>query len=184
MVTRTAALFTSEVFARRYLNSGPDLAVVTWAENMVTAGFDSDHLSILVGETAPFNKFEIDALLDRIQSELEVPKIGSQTEATQIIATAWIQRFIRGLNDSAAVMHELAELYIHEEEACVYDFYLLHYAAADLEMDEHQFYWPGANRKNIEKIIRDRCLEWIEEHPLDVWQKLEWQKTDQNSSFS
>jgi len=173
-------LFTSEVFAGRYLNAGYDLALVTWAENMITAGFESEHLNILVGEIAPFNQFEIDQLLDRLQSDLKLPVISSNSEAITIVATAYVKRFIDGLADSASTMFELAELYKSEGHAeSIYDFYLLHYAAVDLKIEGFQWYWPDANRKNIEKIIKARCFEWLKEHPLKRWQQYEWKRKDQ-----
>ena len=172
--------FTSEVFAGRYLNVGYDLSLVTWAENMILAGFDSEHLNILSGEIAPFNGFEIDQLLDRIQSELKLPIIASYSEAIIIVATAYVKRFINGLADSASTMSKLAELYnLDEHTESVYDFYLLHYAAVDLDIEGFQWYWPDANRKNIGKIIKVRCLEWLKEHPLKLWQEYEWKKQDQ-----
>jgi len=172
--------FTSEIFARRYLDAMPDLTLVVWAENMVMAGFDSDNLSILLGEIAPFNKFEIDNILDRIQSELKIPQINSRSEAIEIVATARIHRFIRGLTSSASAMSELASLYTHDDETeSICDFYLLHYAAIDLKIGEYQYYWPDANRKNIEKVIKARCVRWLEDHPLVAWRKYEWQIRNQ-----
>jgi hypothetical protein len=175
MKLQSIELFTSEVFARRFLNSGYDVAFVTWAENMVLAGFESEHLIILLGEIAPFNGFEMDALLDRIQDELKAPKVGTVAEAIRIITTAHVLRFVRGLTDSASTMSTLAELYGDDDNAnSIYDFYLLHYAANDLGKGEDQYYWPDANRTNIERIIKDRCLEWVRENPLEVWQDHEW----------
>ncbi|WP_457647801.1 hypothetical protein [Profundibacter sp.] len=147
---------------------------------MIRAGFDSEHLNILVGETAPFNGFEIDQLLDCIQSELKLPEIDSYSEAITIVATAYINRFIDGLADSASTMFELAELYKKDEHTeSIYDFYLLHYAAVDLERDGFQWNWPDANRKNIEKIIKARCIEWLKKYPLKRWQQYEWKRKDQ-----
>jgi len=141
---------------------------------MICAGFNSDGLFILVGEVKPFNKFEIDDLLDRIQRELKLPIIQSETEAIEIIATAYVQRLISGDADSPSTLFALAQLYTNEGHVeATYDFYLLYYAAADLGMGETQYYWPDAHNGNIERIIRDRCLRWIEEHPLPAWRQFE-----------
>jgi hypothetical protein len=165
---------TSEIFARRFLDFGPDETIISWAESMVCAGFNSDGLFILVGEIQPFNKFEIDILLDRIKRELQLPIVQSETEAIEIIATAYVQRFIFGDADSPSTLLALAQFYSNEGPLdVIYDFYLLHYAAADLEIDETQYYWPDAEKSNIERIIRDRCLTWIKEHPLSAWRQYE-----------
>lgn len=165
---------TSEIYARRFLQFGPDETVISWAERMIIADFKSDWLFILVGEVEPFNKFEIDDLLDRIQQELRLPLIQSVTEATEILATAYIQRCISGHSDCSYTLFTLAEMYSNDINADVlYDFYLLHYAAVDLGMNETQHYWPGAQKGNIEKIIFDRFLRWLKEYSLAAWQQYE-----------
>ncbi|MEP4038314.1 hypothetical protein [Pseudophaeobacter sp.] len=165
---------TSEIYARRFLDFGPDETIINWAENMVLAGYDTCSLSILLGEIAPFNKFEIDEMLDCIHSELQLPKIQNRSEALKIIATVYVHRFLAGVTNSASTLFALTQLYINEErDDVLYDFYLLHNAAADLEFEEIQYYWPDANRKNIEKIILDRCRSWIEQHPLNSWRRFE-----------
>lgn len=167
--------YTSEIYARRFLDYGPDVAVVAWAEKMILSGFNSDSLFILLGEVEPFNKFEIDELLDRIQAELRLPKVGHREEALQIIATAHIRRFILGKTNSADVLFAISELCIAEGNAeAIFDFYLLHFAAVDLAMDDTQHYWPGAHQGNIEDIIHDFCIKWLEEHPLVDWRSHEW----------
>ena len=126
---------TSEIYARRFLDYGPDEAVITWSMNMTLAGFASDSLFILLGEVGPFNKFEIDELLDRIQKELQLPEIRDKNQALEIIATAYAQRFIQGKVDSSETLFRLSQLCISERYAeVIYDFYLLHYAAIDLAL--------------------------------------------------
>ncbi|MEM8775512.1 MAG: hypothetical protein AAGF53_10800 [Pseudomonadota bacterium] len=167
--------FTSEIYARRFLDLGPDETVVSWAENMALAGFTSDGLFILLGESKPFNKFEIDGLLDRIQRELKIPKVTSQKEAVEIIATAHVRRFLSGEAESVSTLFALKELYDNEgREDALFDFYLLHFAAEDLETDKVQHYWPGANNENIKKIICEVFSTWIDEHVLMAWKAYEW----------
>jgi hypothetical protein len=166
---------TSEIYAHRFLDHGPDETVVTWAENMTLAGFASDSLFILLGEAGPFNKLEIDELLDRIQNELHLPKIQNSEEALETVATAYVQRFIQGKVNSADTLFHLCQLCIEEDYAeIIYDFYLLHYAAVDLATEEVQHYWPDTHRGNIEKVVRDHCIRWLEEHTVTVWREYEW----------
>ncbi|WP_162946810.1 hypothetical protein [Ruegeria sp. EL01] len=170
--------FTSEIYARRFLDCGPDGSVVVWAENMTLSGFVSDSLFILLGEVEPFNKFEIDELLDRIQYELQIPKVSHKDEALEIIATAYVQRFIQGKTNSADALYAISQLCIEQDHAdAIYDFYLLHYAAVDLAIEDTQYYWPDAHRGNIEKVIRNRCINWLEEHPIAEWRNYEWTVT-------
>jgi|GEM_PF-1038629 len=175
MTSQTFQLFTSEVFAHHYLKTVPNFTLVEWAENMVIAGFDSEHLDILLGEIAPFNGFEMDDLLTRIQNDLGLPKITSHSEAVAIAATAYVKRFLQGVADSGTTMFTVAKLYTHDEQSeVVCDFYFLHLAAVDLAETDYQYYWPNASRHNIENVIKTRCVEWVKQHPLDEWQKYEW----------
>lgn len=168
---------TSEIYARQFLDHGPDEAVVTWAENMTLSGFASDSLFILLGEAEPFNKFEIDELLGRIQNELHLPKIHNSEEALEIVATAYVQRFIQGKANSAHTLYRLSQLCIEEGYAeLIYDFYLLRFAAVDLATDEVQHYWPDTTQENIEKVIRDYCIKWLEQHAITAWRGYEWAK--------
>ncbi|MCH2078662.1 MAG: hypothetical protein MK180_17610 [Rhodobacteraceae bacterium] len=177
MIQQSDLRYTSEVFARRFLDCGPDDALVAWAENMTLSGFNSDSLFILLGELEPFNKFEIDELLDRIQVELNLPNVSHREEALQIIATAHVRRFVQGKTNSADVLFAISELCIAEDYAkVIYDFYLLHFAADLLSVDEPQYYWPEAHRGNIEKIVHDYCVNWLEQHPAANWHKYEWSK--------
>jgi len=48
------------------------------------------------------------------------------------------------------------------------DFYLLYFALSDLETSELQWYWKGANRENINKIIDDYFENWLKNNLQDV----------------
>ncbi|MEO9820382.1 MAG: hypothetical protein ABJ370_16260 [Paracoccaceae bacterium] len=168
---------TSEIYARRFLDYAPDETVITWADNMILSGFTSDSLFVLLGEVGPFNKFEIDELLDRIGNELQLPKIRDENEALSIIATAYVQRFIQGQTDSADTLFRLSQMCIEEGyPEVIYDFYLLHFAAVDLTTEDVQHYWPDAHRGNIEKVIHEHCIKWLGEHRIVAWRKYEWAK--------
>ena len=42
----------------------------------------------------------------------------------------------------------------------LYDFYSLYFAKDDLLYSDNQWYWDGANKKNIDKIIIDYFTKW------------------------
>jgi hypothetical protein len=46
-------------------------------------------------------------------------------------------------------------------DARLTDFYLLYYAKNDLTEDEVQWYWEGANRENIDGIIKEQFKNWL-----------------------
>jgi hypothetical protein len=45
-------------------------------------------------------------------------------------------------------------------EEYLYDFNLLYFAKEDLYYSENQWYWDGATRENIDKIISDYFITW------------------------
>lgn len=47
------------------------------------------------------------------------------------------------------------------------DFYLLYYAKDELTFDETQWYWEGANRHNMDEIIKDYFIKWLHEFALN-----------------
>lgn len=56
-------------------------------------------------------------------------------------------------------MREIKDIYLKLNMESEYsDFHLLYYAKDDLIYSEHQWYWPEANRQNIDAIIREQFL--------------------------
>jgi hypothetical protein len=52
------------------------------------------------------------------------------------------------------------------------DFYLLYFAKEDLTESENQWYWNGADRTNIDSIIREK---------FESWNKIIEEKRNQNA---
>ncbi len=176
------APFTSEVFARLYRNEVVDASIVIWAEEMVLAGFESEHINILLGEVAPFNSFEMNTLLKRVGKELNIPGIHSASEAIEIIATSYVKRLIFGKTGSEVALAALAKLYLENGITDdLDDFYLLHHAQTDLTWAEFSFHLPSVNNGNIEQTIHDKCIAWLDAHPLSNWSIVEWWPKDQTS---
>lgn len=63
---------TAEILAFKALNRDIDKAWVDWAVDMLIAGYDSEHLTILAGESEPFNQFQIQELADKVLAELQL----------------------------------------------------------------------------------------------------------------
>lgn len=42
-------------------------------------------------------------------------------------------------------------------------FYLLHHAQSDLAVQGQQYHWDGADRSNIDQIVRDEAERWLQE---------------------
>lgn len=59
------------------------------------------------------------------------------------------------------VLNSLKELCIElDYKKSLYDFYLLYFAKDDLIDSENQWYWEGADKSNIDKIIKDCFIKY------------------------
>jgi len=109
----------------------------------------------------PYNHFELSALRDRALAELHIP-ISEPQKAILNFAGEIISQIAIGDTDELIGAEFVAGLCIEADYSRkLMDFYLLHYAAVDLDYDEVQWYWDGATRDNIRQLIRDRALAYV-----------------------
>ena len=160
----TAIVSTAEVVALRSLRRSIDQPFVDWAIGMLTDGRDTPSLRVLAGESPPFNQFEIEALVDRVFEELGLALHSTPAEAARALATVRIKQATAGEDSRSNVLAELAQLHIElDYSPDLQDFYLLHFARSDLQEDDVQWYWPGADRDNIDAIVDERFASWLQD---------------------
>lgn len=77
-----------------------------------------------------------------------------------------LSQAISGSTDLSTAVSNVKDLFLGNnlspEE--IQDFYLLHFASIDLQQYESQYYWPGADRSNIELIMRNRTIRFLQEY--------------------
>lgn len=151
---------TAEILAFKVLNRNIDKAWVEWAIDMLMVGYESEHLLILAGESEPFNQFEMQDLADRVLTDLQL----EYSDKTRIINNYVLYLVEKSLNeeiDAFNVLNILKDICIElDYRVDLYDFYSLYYAKEDLIDSGNQWYWDGANRENIDDIIRDYLIAW------------------------
>jgi hypothetical protein len=151
---------TAEILAFKVLNRDIDKTWVNWAVDMLIAGFDTEHLTILAGENEPFNQFQMQELVDKVLAELQLD-YSVKDQTIKNYACYLIDKSLDGELDNFKVLGILKDICIElEYEKYLYDFYSLYFAKDDLSYSENQWYWDGATRKNIEKIITDYFTAW------------------------
>ena len=152
---------TSRILAFKTLNRNIDSSFVDWAVEMLEAGYETEHLVILAGESKPFNQFHMHDLVDKVLSELEI----SYSDREKIIkqyACYLIGCYRNGEVKISDVLKELKEIYIELNFApYLKEFYLLHFATEDLKAGEEQLYWEGATRENLKSIIDNYFSHFI-----------------------
>ena len=63
---------TAEILAFKALNRDVDKTWVNWTVDLLIAGFNTEHLTILAGESEPFNQFQRQELADKVLAELQL----------------------------------------------------------------------------------------------------------------
>lgn len=152
---------TAEVVALRSLGRTIDEVFVAWAVGMLEVGRDSPSLRVLAGESAPFHPFEMEALVDRVFHELEIAPHGDRAQAARALAKERIRAGAGGHLPRAEVLRELARLHLDFGLEDLHDFFLLHHAHGDLRASDVQWYWPGADRDNIDSIVDEKFASWL-----------------------
>lgn len=133
---------------------------VDWAIEMLQLGHETPSLLILAGLTKPTDQFEVRDYLKRALYELELDeKTGD--DATLSYSSYYIAKIAKGedVKRNLGIVYEFCKA--RDYEKLIFDFYLLYWAWDDLDYgNDHQSYWPDADKTNIEKIVIDTASKW------------------------
>ncbi len=157
---------TYEILACRVLNRSFGEEWQTWAIEMLRQD-TTLNICILAGEGPPYNQFYMQELVDKVLVELDlVPTDKRKTLMDHV--RYLVKSTVHNGADKRATLRTLQELYYelnldHE----LSNFAQLSWALDDLEYAEEQWYWPGANRNNIDQVITDYLIKWDAENRLE-----------------
>jgi hypothetical protein len=166
---RTQYPTTNEVLARRALGRSIDQRFVDWAIGLLEAGADTPHLQVLAGSTPPFNYFEMRQIFDVVVHELGLQVPAEALSAVRLYASERVGAVLTGAAAASELLAELHDYCIDlDYPRDLYNFYLPHNAWMDLQTQTVQWYWPGADRKNIASVVEDYFRVWLESSPLDA----------------
>ena len=155
---------TAEILTFKMLGRNVDKSWIDWAYDMLCAGFETESLLMLAGETAPYNQFELQPLTDKVFNELNLTWNDSEQVYRNYIGYL-ITMTLDGKMKPLNVLEIIKDLYIEDDyEPLLRDFYMLYYAYDDLTYSEQQWYWNGATRENIDDVTSKYFKEWLEKH--------------------
>lgn len=159
-------LSTFKIIKNKVLNSDIDESWVDWAIEMIEAGHESINLYELAGITRPYNQFELRYLTDKVLTDLKI-NYKDKEAAIRNYACFIISKNIDNLDNYLTTLLELKNIYLDlDYEKEYHDFYLLYFAKYDLINYENQFYWIGAEKKNIDSIIKEQFQSFIDKVDL------------------
>ncbi len=154
---------TYRILMKKAFNEDIDESWVEWALEMMEAGYESDNLYILAGITKPYNQFELQELTDKVIADLNL-----ETSDKSLTIRNYVYYILSTtINEPSKYLSSLREV----KDICIeldmekeyMDFYLLYFAKDDLNESENQWYWDGADRNNIDEIIKGKFKEYIDE---------------------
>lgn len=134
---------------------------VDWAVEAILAGYDSRSLRVLAGLQPPFDDSEINRLSKNAFIELNIPPL-TRGNCVPHYVVPILRRILDGTLTQKEALNKLNDLYLATgHDNSLKAFYLLYFAACDLETSEVQRYWKGANRNNINEIIDAHIQDWL-----------------------
>jgi hypothetical protein len=154
------ALSTYRILKSKAFNENIDESWIDWAIEMIEAGYESENLYMLAGETKPYDQSQLQELTNKVFQDLNLD-YSDRDASTRNYVYHLILSSIDHPETYFRMLRELRDIYY--SDARYLDFFLLYYAKGDLAIDEVQWYWDGANRENIDQIIRAKFETWIRE---------------------
>lgn len=153
---------TYRILMKKTFNEDIDESWGEWALEMMEAGYDSDNLYILAGITKPYNQFELQELTDKVIADLNL-EISDKSLTIRNYIYYILSTTINEPSKYLFTLREVKDICIGLDMEKEYmDFYLLYFAKDDLNDSENQWYWDGADRNNIDEIIKEKFKEYID----------------------
>lgn len=154
-------LSTYKILKEKACNADINEGWIEWAIEMMEAGFEVDSLYELAGISKPFNQFELHDLTDKVLDDLNLD-YSDKEKVVKNYAYFLIKSNFENPDNYFKVLKEFRDIYYELDMDTEYgDFALLYWAKEDLLTAEIQWYWDGANKKNIDKIIKEQFNLWI-----------------------
>lgn len=154
-------LSTYKILKEKACNTDIDEGWTDWAIEMMEAGYEADSLYQLAGISKPFNQFELQDLTDKVLKDLQLDYSDKQKTIKNYVYFL-LKYNLDNTDKYYEVLKEFRDIYYElDMDTEFQDLALLYWAKDDLINDENQHYWDGANRTNIDKIIREQFEIYI-----------------------
>ena len=142
-----------------YLNA--DL-IEEWIFELINLGYKSDAIYMLASFSKPIDLAEIKPYLKRVFNEFNL-KEKTGFEAKKSFIKYHLNQIANSENIRGNLRKVIDLYYDFESDLDITDFYLLYYAWEELEEIKVNFYYPNVDLGNIEKVVIEKALIWINE---------------------
>lgn len=154
-------LSTYKILKEKACNADIDESWSDWAIEMMQAGYEADTLYQLAGISKPFNQFVLQDLTNKVLKDLALD-YSDKRKTIENYVYFLIKSNLDNIERYYEVLKEFRDIYYELDMDCKFqNLALLFWAKDDLIYDEYQHYWDGANRTNIDKIIKEQFEIYI-----------------------
>lgn len=154
-------LSTYKILKEKAFNADINVSWIDWAIEMITVGYESLNLYELAGTIRPYNQSELQLLTNKVFRDLNLD-FSDKTKTLKNYIYFLLTTNINKPENYYRVLQEFKDIYYELDMDSDYrGFTDLFWAKDDLIYSENQWYWIGADRSNIDSIIKEYFEQWI-----------------------
>ncbi len=147
-------LTTYKILKEKACNADIDESWAEWAIEMMQEGHEIDSLYQLAGISKPYNQFELQELTSKVLNDLKLDYSDKKKTLKDYVYYLVSANFDKP-NNYFEILKEFRDIYYElDMDSEFQNLALLYWAKDDLFYEDNQHYWDGANRANIDTIIR------------------------------
>lgn len=158
---RKPVLKTYKILKDKACNADIDESWVEWAIEMMQEGYEVESLYQLASISKPYNQFELQDLTKQVLKDLQL----DYSNKPKAIYDYTYYLMKSNLNDSENyhnVLEKCINIYYElDMDNEFQDLMLLYWAKNDLLYSDSQHYWEGADKTNIDGIIKEQFEFYI-----------------------
>jgi len=163
---------TYKILKDKVFNSDIDESWIDWAIAMMQAGYETESLYQLAGISKPYNQFELQDLTNKVLNDLQL-----DFSDKKIILKNYAYFLIKSNIDTSEnyekILREFWDIHYElNEDADYQNFTFLYWAKDNLDYSDSQSYWEGANKDNIDEIIKQQFQLYIAKIETEKYNKL------------
>jgi len=156
-------LSTHKILKEKACNADIDESWIDWAIEMMEAGYEEDSLYQLAGISKPYNQFELQQLTSKVLSDLKLD-YSDKLDTIKKYVYYLIKSNLDQTKSYYEVLREIRDIFYElDMDNEFQNLTLLYWAKDDLIYSEIQHYWIDADRTNIDKIIKEQFVLYINE---------------------
>ena len=156
-------LSTYKILKEKACNADIDESWSDWAIEMMQAGYEAVTLYQLAGISKPYNQFVLQDLTNKVLKDLELD-YSDKRKTLENYVYFLIKSNLDNSERYYEILKEFIDIYYElDMDNKFQNLALLFWAKDDLIYDEYQHYWDGADRTNIDKIIKEQFEIYIKQ---------------------